>query len=104
MNQVGGQDELVFDGGSFVVNGDGTLARMLPFWTESLVLTRWVTRRRRLSLRRRRPTPIDEPRLSSVYNAMVLGLRDYVTEEPVSRHRARALGRHRFGADGRGRC
>ena len=32
VNQVGGQDELVFDGGSFVVNGDGALARQLPLW------------------------------------------------------------------------
>ena len=34
VNQVGGQDELVFDGGSFVINGDGTLARHLPPWQE----------------------------------------------------------------------
>ena len=41
MNQVGGQDELVFDGGSFVMNPDGTLAHLLPFWRESIVVTTW---------------------------------------------------------------
>jgi len=77
VNQVGGQDELVFDGGSFVVNADGTPARRLPFWTESLVLTRWL----RDGARYRcdgEDVVGDEPRLSSIYHAMVLGLRDYV--------------------------
>ena len=41
INQVGGQDELVFDGGSFVMNGDGSLGAMLPFWRESANVTRW---------------------------------------------------------------
>ena len=41
VNQVGGQDELVFDGGSFVMNGDGALAHVLPFWQEALAVTRW---------------------------------------------------------------
>jgi NAD+ synthase len=36
VNQVGGQDELVFDGGSFVMNPDGTLAHLLPFWREAI--------------------------------------------------------------------
>jgi len=41
VNQVGGQDELVFDGGSFVMNADGTLAHRLPFWREAIVVTKW---------------------------------------------------------------
>ncbi len=77
VNQVGGQDELVFDGGSFIVNGDGTLARVLPFWSEALVSTRWV--RAGSGYRcEGSERPSGEPRLSSVYNAMVIGLRDYV--------------------------
>jgi NAD+ synthase len=82
VNQVGGQDELVFDGGSFVVNGDGGLAALLPSWREALTITRWS------------PGPDNGPyvcaterapnegaaydRLASVYHAMTLGLRDYV--------------------------
>src|SRR4030095_10435860 len=32
VNRMGGQDELVFDGASFVLDGDGTLAQQLPAW------------------------------------------------------------------------
>ncbi len=41
LNRVGGQDELVFDGASFVMNGDLSLAHQLPDWEEALVLTQW---------------------------------------------------------------
>ena len=76
VNQVGGQDELVFDGGSFVMNRDGSLAHVLPFWRESLTLTEWD--RVDGSLRCTGCTQWkDEERLASIYNAMVLGLRDY---------------------------
>jgi len=83
LNQVGGQDELVFDGGSFVINGDGTLAAALPSWRESLTVTRWspVTVGEGRAVRYRCDGRADvpaEPRLASVYQAMMLGLRDYV--------------------------
>ena len=89
VNQVGGQDELVFDGGSFVVNGDGRLAMMLPFWQESLTITRWSKRERVAASGSgdRKATRYEchgaaevdvESRLAAVYQAMVLGLRDYV--------------------------
>ena len=41
LNQVGGQDELVFDGASFVVNADRTLRGALPSWEEAVVITDW---------------------------------------------------------------
>ena len=41
VNQVGGQDELVFDGASFVLNADASLAVQLPAWAEDIDLTRW---------------------------------------------------------------
>ena len=44
VNQVGGQDELVFDGGSFVMHRDGALAHLLPFWQEALAIVRWHER------------------------------------------------------------
>ena len=77
VNQVGGQDELVFDGGSFIMNADGTLACVMPFWREALVLTRWTldgkTFRCEAEAHWSRP-----PRLDAIYSAMMLGLRDYV--------------------------
>ena len=77
VNQVGGQDELVFDGGSFIMNRDGSLAHLLPFWREALVLSRWTRTAGGLRCEGDAVwTP--EPRLTSIYSAMVLGLRDYV--------------------------
>ena len=77
VNQVGGQDELVFDGGSFVVNADGTRARMTTFWRESLMLTRW-TADGSVYRCEEDGAATEEPRLAAVYHAMMLGLRDYV--------------------------
>ena len=76
VNQVGGQDELVFDGGSFVMNADGSLAHLLPCWSEALVLSKWSA----VDGRYRCEGSVawtEEPRLAAMYNAMVLGLRDY---------------------------
>ena len=79
VNQVGGQDELVFDGASFAINGDGTLARHLPAWKDAIVLTRW--NRENGVLRCEGDAEWSEPpRLSAVYSAMMLGLRDYVVK------------------------
>ncbi len=41
LNQVCGQDELVFDGASFALNADGSLAAQLPAFRETVALTRW---------------------------------------------------------------
>lgn len=77
LNRVGGQDELVFDGASYVLNADRSLALRQPEFAESIVLTEWyrdhdiwVCARGKLA------KPLD--RLASIYGAMVLGLRDYV--------------------------
>jgi NAD+ synthase len=76
VNQVGGQDELVFDGGSFIVNADGTRAQIAPFWRESLMLAEWQAAD---GIHRHAGdgSGVEEPRLASIYNAMMLGLRDY---------------------------
>jgi NAD+ synthase len=77
VNQVGGQDELVFDGGSFVMNAFGTLAHVLPFWREALVISRWRKESGRYCCEGTAAWHA-EPRLASIYAAMTLGLRDYV--------------------------
>src|SRR5258708_34062698 len=38
VNRVGGQDELVFDGASFIVDGAGAIAQQLPAWRETVAL------------------------------------------------------------------
>ena len=79
LNQVGGQDELVFDGASFVLNGDRTLAVQLPAWNEAVVLTEWT---RTAGGWRCAPGPVAqiEEGDAAAYQACVLGLRDYVAK------------------------
>jgi NAD+ synthase len=77
VNQVGGQDELVFDGASFVVDADYSLKAQLPAFVESVSLTRWQRQGDRWRcLSGELIKPLDG--LPSIYAAMTLGLRDYV--------------------------
>ena len=79
LNQVGGQDELVFDGASFVLNADRRLAVQMPSWEESIVLTHWTRDDGRWVCE---PGPVadaDEMN-AALYAAMVLGLKDYVNK------------------------
>jgi NAD+ synthase len=79
VNQVGGQDELVFDGGSFAINRVGDVAHLMPFWTEALDLARWDRASGEVACCDRPRTGFTpEPRPSAIYHAMMLGLRDYV--------------------------
>ena len=77
LNRVGGQDELVFEGASFVLNDDGSLACHLPDFEEALVVTEWERGERGW-----RCLPGRHSRISQfpedVYRAMIMGLRDYV--------------------------
>jgi NAD+ synthase len=77
VNQVGGQDELVFDGGSFVMNADGSLAHLLPFWRDEIAVTRWTCAAGRYRCDGSAQWSA-EPRLAAIYSAMMVGLRDYV--------------------------
>ena len=77
VNQVGGQDELVFDGRSFVINKSGELACSLGGWEESIELTRW-TRGRDGWTCERGNTDASVDTLADTYNALITGLRDYV--------------------------
>jgi NAD+ synthase len=78
LNQIGGQDELVFDGSSFVMNADRSLTVQMPGWKEGLVVTDW--RRQEDGNWRCETEEITEPgnELEQIYHAMVLGLKDYV--------------------------
>jgi NAD+ synthase len=76
-NQVGGQDELVFDGGSFVLNADRRLAAQAKAFEEDLLITRWRRGDEVWACVDGRMTPPVEG-LEAIYRAMCLGLRDYV--------------------------
>jgi NAD+ synthase len=77
LNQVGGQDELVFDGASFVLNADCSLACQLPAYEETIALTTWEKGDEGWVCREAPLATIEEGREAD-YAACVLGLRDYV--------------------------
>lgn len=78
LNQVGGQDELVFDGTSFVLNGDLSVAAQLPAFEENITTLRWT--RGNEGWRCSGPVaPIIDGDKAD-YAACVLGLRDYVNK------------------------
>ncbi|GAA6157366.1 NAD+ synthase [Pyruvatibacter sp. HU-CL02332] len=79
VNQVGGQDELVFDGASFVMNADLSMPLSLPAFSESCVMTEWTRGDNGWSCAQGETAP-DPEGLEAIYGACVLGLRDYVTK------------------------
>jgi NAD+ synthase len=76
LNQVGGQDELVFDGGSFALNGDLSVAAQLPAFEESITTLRW--KKDAGGWRCNGPVTASLEADRADYAACVLGLRDYV--------------------------
>ena len=78
-NLVGGQDELVFDGASFVLDKNGLVTQQLPSFIEALSFVEVVQNKNKYQ-------PVNahiSPKLSlqaSVYNALKLGLADYVNK------------------------
>ncbi len=77
LNRVGGQDELVFDGCSFVLNADGQAAHRLPDWQEHLAVTHWNRASEGWECKFGELAQWeDHP--ADIYSAMVLSLRDYV--------------------------
>jgi len=77
VNQICGQDELVFDGGSFVLAHDGRLAVQMPVFREAIVLTEWE-RPDDIWLCRDGPRETIGDGVAEIYGALRLGLHDYV--------------------------
>ena len=123
VNQVGGQDELVFDGDSLIVGADGSLVASGAQFAEDLVVVD-------LPVGPHRPHGVSElvPRITvtgpgapdraplapatpraplgdhaEVYAALVLGTRDYLAKNGFTEAVDRPLGRHRLLAGGHGR-
>ncbi len=77
VNLVGGQDELVFDGDSFVIDASGAVMARLESWDERVALTRWRARDGAWTCEPAAVAarPAGE---EAIYRALVTGLRDYV--------------------------
>ncbi|MCG3137532.1 MAG: Glutamine-dependent NAD(+) synthetase [Phycisphaerae bacterium] len=71
VNQVGGNDDLIFDGASLVLNGRGEIVAQAPAFQESLLL---------VDLEKANPQAVSSypAELDSLIEALTLGLRDYV--------------------------
>ncbi len=77
LNMVGGQDELVFDGGSFAMNADGEVVFRAPAFKESMYHVDLVAGGAGVVPQAAEITPL-LPKAQSVYQALVCGTRDYV--------------------------
>ena len=78
LNRVGGQDELAFDGSSFVLNPDGERVVQMCDWHEGLLLTEWEKGETGLWACATRETCALDDYPEGMYHAMMTGLRDYV--------------------------
>jgi NAD+ synthase (glutamine-hydrolysing) len=77
VNMVGGQDELVFDGGSVAVDANGVVRFRAPQFDEGLHVVELDVAGGKATLRPTTPAP-ELPQVERVYRALVLGTRDYV--------------------------
>lgn len=83
VNLVGGQDELVFDGSSFVLNSDRQLQLQMPAFAEGQVISKWEKIEDSWVCLKGIIEPsfdTSEQNLACIYQAMVMGLRDYVNK------------------------
>ena len=79
VNQFGGQDELVFDGGSFVMAGDGTIAVQGAVWSSDVIVTDWCAGEGAWVCNPQAAASVPDD-LAQIYQAAMLGLRDYVNK------------------------
>ena len=78
INQVGGQDELVFDGSSLIMNGDKEIIYEAPPWQEHNAVIEFNEKEKKFN-----NLPFNEFKFSdleNIYMATVIGLRDYVSK------------------------
>ena len=83
LNRIGGQDEVVFDGASFVLNADGGMAHRLPDWEEALAVTTWSRGAQGWHCAQGALADWDSSP-ADIYHAMTIALRDYVNANRFS--------------------
>ena len=76
LNAVGGQDDLVFDGGSMAIQADGSVAHEASRFMNQLLLATYNVKTAKFDTQVK--TPLSLSRESEMYQALVVGLRDYV--------------------------
>ena len=76
LNAVGGQDDLVFDGGSMAIQADGSVAHEASRFMNQLLLATYDVKTAKFDTQTKAPLSLS--RESEMYQALVVGLRDYV--------------------------
>ena len=77
LNRVGGQDEIVFDGSSFIMHPDGEIVVQMADWVEEFLVTDWARSSDGWRCQTRARHQLDAYP-EDIYRAMMLGLHDYV--------------------------
>ena len=80
VNQVGGQDELVFDGGSMVVSAEGEVLARAPLFDETTLDIVLEKSTRKIDINGASDIAHDPNPLAITYRALVVGVRDYVNK------------------------
>jgi NAD+ synthase (glutamine-hydrolysing) len=75
-NQVGGQDELIFDGSSFVLNNTGDVALLAPSFKEDVFFVEYDAEQK--TYKKTDIAPALDP-IAEIYQSLVMATRDYVT-------------------------
>ncbi len=83
LNQVGGQDELVFDGASFAIEPGGHLVMQAKSFTPDFIITEWSRTASGWRATKEAMTPLPEAD-EAPWLAAMLGLRDYVNKNGFS--------------------
>ena len=76
VNTVGAQDDIVFDGGSLITQSDGRVAHEGVRFLNQLLMARFDTQNKTFDTQAKAPLVLSEE--SEMYQALVVGLRDYV--------------------------
>lgn len=82
INAVGGQDDLVFDGGSMVIQADGSVAHEASRFLDQMLVTTYDVQTKKFDSQGK--SPLGLSRESEMYQALVVGLRDYVNHSGFS--------------------
>jgi len=79
VNQINGQDDLVFDGGSFIMEANTDIAFQQPFWREDIAFTNWKKKDDIWTCESKQKSELPD-KMTNIYEALRLGLRDYVNK------------------------
>ncbi|WP_266180885.1 NAD+ synthase [Dyella humicola] len=83
LNLIGGQDEVVYDGGSLLVNSDGSIAARAPNFVDALLWAEFDSETRTLRAEEW-PSASDSSLEATLYAALVRGIRDYIDKNGFS--------------------